>query len=44
MDMRLGRFGDRRLEKGGPIFWAGWCLLGGAGRVSTAWVAVDRER
>ncbi len=21
MDLCLGRFGDRRLEKGGPIFW-----------------------
>jgi hypothetical protein len=21
MELSLGRFGDRRLEKGGPIFW-----------------------
>jgi len=23
--LRLGRFGDRRLEKGGPSFWSDWC-------------------
>jgi hypothetical protein len=44
MDMRLGRFGDRRLEKGGPIFWASWFLVGRASCVFGAWVAADRER
>jgi hypothetical protein len=24
MELSLGRFGDRRLEKGGPFFWAVW--------------------
>ena len=28
MQMTLGRFGDRRLEKGGPFFWLDCCRLG----------------
>ena len=24
MELTLGRFGDRRLQKGGPFFWAAW--------------------
>ena len=38
MELCLGRFGDRRLEKGGPFFWpvllgckAGSCGCGGWG-------------
>jgi hypothetical protein len=27
MELTLGRFGDRRLEKGGPFFWAAWLRL-----------------
>ena len=30
MDLALGRFGDRRLEKGGPICWRGWWRTGRA--------------
>jgi len=30
MDVSLGRFGDRRLEKGGPIFWPVLSRAGGA--------------
>lgn len=44
MDMTLGRFGDRRLEKGGPIFWAGWCRLRGAICVFGDLVEAARER
>ena len=28
MELTLGYFGDRRLEKGGPFFWAGSWRLG----------------
>ena len=24
MELTLGRFSDRRLQKGGPFFWAVW--------------------
>jgi len=27
----LGRFGDGRLEKGGPFFWKGCCVSASAG-------------
>lgn len=27
MDRSLGRFGDRRLEKGGPFCWSGFWKL-----------------
>lgn len=27
MDVGLGRFGDRRLQKGGPFFWVAWLRL-----------------
>jgi hypothetical protein len=30
MDLALGRFGDRRLEKGGPTSWRGWWRMGHA--------------
>jgi hypothetical protein len=28
MELSLGHFGDRRLEKGGPIYWAVLSRLG----------------
>ena len=28
MDLTLGGFGDRRLQKGGPFFWAGLSSAG----------------
>ena len=31
----LGRFGDRRLEKGGPFCMRRWCR--GLGRASAGW-------
>ena len=27
MEAGLGRFGDRRLEKGGPVCWLAWSVL-----------------
>ena len=30
MELSLGRFGDRRLEKGGPFFWPVWLRRGAA--------------
>ena len=44
MDLCLGRFGDRRLEKGGPIFWAVLWSLVGASCGFGGWAAVGRER
>jgi hypothetical protein len=44
MGMTLGRFGDRRLEKGGPIFWASWCRLGDAGCVFGGLVGAEQGR
>jgi len=29
MELSLGRFGDRRLEKGGPFCFAGWLRMAG---------------
>lgn len=29
MELTLGRFGDRRLEKGGRFFWASWLQVEG---------------
>jgi hypothetical protein len=31
MDQGLGRFFDRRLEKGGPFFWRGFSRLANRG-------------
>ena len=44
MGLALGRFGDRRLEKGGPIFWVGWCLLRGGDCVYGGLEGTARER
>jgi hypothetical protein len=42
IEFGLGRFGDRRLEKGGPFFMRLW--LNGHVAVSAAWGAGDRGR
>lgn len=44
MDVSLGRFGDRRLGKGGPIFWAvSWSRE--AGKCGSAvWAALGLAR
>ena len=44
MGMTLGRFGDRRLEKGGPIFWASWYLREGASCVFGGLAGAGPER
>jgi hypothetical protein len=44
MELGLGRFGDRRLEKGGPFFWAGWLRRAAEGCGCAGWVAIGRER
>ncbi len=44
MELGLGRFGDRRLEKGGPFFWAGLLRPGAEDCGSADWAAVGRER
>lgn len=38
----LGVFGDARLEKRGPSFWAGWC--DGAACAFAVWRGGDGER
>ena len=40
----LGRFGDRRLEKGGPFFWGVWLRVAGLARVSGGWAWVGLAR
>jgi hypothetical protein len=44
MELCLGRFGDRRLEKGGPFFWVGWLLRVAGGCGCAGWAAIGRER
>jgi hypothetical protein len=44
MELGLGRFGDRRLEKGGPFFWGGLSPLGAGDCGSADWAAIGRER
>ena len=44
MGMTLGRFGDRRLEKGGPIFWAAWLRRVAAVSVFGGLAATARAR
>lgn len=44
MELRLGRFGDRRLEKGGPFFWVGLSGLAGEGCGFAALVATVRAK
>jgi hypothetical protein len=43
MELGLGRFGDRRLEKGGPFSWAGWLRRAAEGCGCADWVAIGRE-
>jgi hypothetical protein len=40
----LGRFGDRRLEKGGPFFWAGWLRRAADDCGFASWAVVEREK
>jgi hypothetical protein len=42
MDFGLGRFGDRRLEKGGPPFMRLWWT--GRALISTGLRAADRKK
>ena len=44
MDLALGRFGDRRLEKGGPICWRGWWRMGHAACGCGASAEIGRAR
>lgn len=44
MTMLLGRFGDRRLEKGGPFFWAGSLKVAVASCAFANLAATGRER
>ena len=44
MEMSLGGFGDRRLEKGGPICWRGWFRTGREGSGCVVWAGIGQER
>jgi hypothetical protein len=44
MGMTLGRFGDRRLEKGGPISLASWYLREGASCAFGGWARTEPGR
>lgn len=44
MEVSLGRFGDRRLEKGGPACWLDWLVLANRASVCAAWVAIAPAR
>jgi hypothetical protein len=44
MELTLGRFGDRRLEKGGPFFWAGCYRLVLVRFGCAGWGATGPER
>jgi hypothetical protein len=44
MGLGLGRFGDRRLEKGGPFFWGGSSHRAAEGCGCVDWAAIGRER
>jgi hypothetical protein len=44
MELRLGRFGDRRLKKGGPFFWAGWWNAAAVSCGYAGWAGIVRER
>lgn len=44
MELCLGRFGDRRLEKGGPFFWTGWWRPAGLGCGFGGWAATGRGK
>jgi hypothetical protein len=44
MDIGLGRFGDRRLEKGGPFFWGALLSWAVARCGCVGWAAPVRAR
>jgi len=44
MEGSLGRFGDRRLEKGGSACWPVWLVSDNPASVCVAWVAIERAR
>src|SRR5215211_2116036 len=44
MEGILGRFGDRRLEKGGPACWLGWFAWVNRASAYAAWVAIVPAR
>lgn len=44
MELDLGRFGDRRLQKGGPFFWAGSLRRAAEGCGCVDWAALGQER
>jgi hypothetical protein len=37
MMVGLGKFGDSRLQKGGPSCWKGWFMSARAGRAFAPW-------
>jgi hypothetical protein len=44
MDPSLGRFGDRHLEKGGPICWVGSFRMGHAAFGCVGSAVIERAR
>lgn len=44
MEAGLGRFGDRRLQKGGRSFWAGSLPLAAESCGCVDWAALGQER
>ena len=44
MEGSLGRFGDRRLEKGGPACWLGWFVWANRASAYAAWVVIAPAR
>jgi hypothetical protein len=44
MEGSLGRFGDRRLEKGGPGCWRGLSALANRALAYVGWVAIAPAR
>ena len=44
MDLRLGGFGDRRLEIGGAICWRDWFRMERAGSGFGVWAVIGRAR
>lgn len=43
-EMTLGRFGDLRLEKGGPFYCPGSLKAAGAGFGSAVWAEIGRAK
>ena len=43
-ELGLGRFGDRRLEKGGPFCWLGFWPWAGTASGSAVWVGIVRAK